>query len=145
MLTSLFMYLQPRDYEGRQQVLTRQREIVDGIGETILQGETAVLRALNEYGEIGKLGEPFHSPEDCKKLYDALAAAGYEEDILSTEHFDVDDPKQVICYLIGQAMGRLREGQPPESIFVVRSAMALNGVHPNRWQSTIDREILMNI
>lgn len=143
-LTQIFSILQPHDDNGDARLKARAREIASGMGETIAQGgDTGVLRALNEFGEIAKLDSRYISKEDCRALYNTLVAAGYEDDAFLGEHFTVDDADQMACYLIGQAMGELGAGNPPPGIFVVRSSMALNGVPYSDWQRVINREILM--
>lgn len=143
-LTQIFSIARPHDDQGDFRLKDRAREITEGIEETVAQGgDTAVLRALNEFGEIAKLGSRYTAPEDCRALYSALMAAGYEEDVLPGEHFNVNDADQIACYLIGQALSELGAGNPPPAIFVVRSSMALNGVPYSDWQRVIDQEILM--
>lgn len=142
-LTKIFTYQQPHEFEDRQKILDRQKTLLEGFSVTLGQGDEAVLRVLNEYGEIGQLERGFHAPEDCRSLYDALKGAGYEENVQLGEYFNAKDSGQIAVYLIGQAMVDLKEGQPPPGIFVVRSSLALNGVEPSEWQHVINREIIM--
>ncbi|MCB1592992.1 MAG: hypothetical protein KDI90_11140 [Alphaproteobacteria bacterium] len=143
MLTQIFMYQRPRSNRQQQEFLARQRTIVETLPETIGDGDVSVLRALNEYGAIARLGQDFHTSEHCLKLYETLIEGGYEISPQLGEYFDAGDDGQIALYLIGQAMEELREGRPPQGIFVTRSSMALNGVPPGEWQHVIDREILM--
>ena len=141
-LTNIFHYSQPQDYEDRKPLLERQKAIVDGFADTLRTDEAHVLLALNEYAAISHLAQMPQNAEDCRKLYEMLLAAGYEEDVQLGEYFKEDDADQIAIYLIGQALEDLREGKPPPSIFVTRSSMALKGVQPAEWQSVINREIL---
>ncbi|MGB3214334.1 MAG: hypothetical protein WBC26_06180, partial [Alphaproteobacteria bacterium] len=77
-LTKLFTFAQPDDEAGTEEILSRQDAIVGGIAETIQGGEKDVLRALNEYAEIGRLGQYFHSKRQCLILFGALHGAGYK-------------------------------------------------------------------
>lgn len=142
-LTKIFQYAQPQDYEERQPLLERQKALVEGFADTLRNDETHVMLALNEYGAIGNLTESLQNAEDCRRLYDQLVAAGYEESAQLGEYFNENDSDQIAIYLVGQAMKDLREGRPPAPIFVVRSSLALKGVEPSQWQSAINREILL--
>lgn len=143
-LTQIFSILQPHDDHGDSRLRARAHEIASGMAETVAQGgDTGVLRALNEFGEIAKLNSRYTQQEDCRAIYETLAAAGYEADVFLGEHFTVDDADQMACYLIGQAMAELGAGNPPPGIFLARSSMALNGVPYSDWQRVINREILM--
>lgn len=142
-LTQIFSYLQPRDDYTADKLKARQKEIVEGLADILTRSDLEVLRVLNEYAEIGKLGERFHSREDCLGIYGQLLAAGYEENVQGEAHFDPADSEQIACYLIGQALEDLKNGYSPAAIFVTRSSLALNGVPHEEWQNVINREILM--
>lgn len=141
-LTNIFQYSQPQDHEDREPLLERQKAIVDGFADTLRTDEAHVLLALNEYAAISHLAQMPQNAEDCRKLYEMLLAAGYEENVQFGEYFREDDNDQIAIYLIGQALEDLGEGRPPAPIFVVRSSLALKGVEPSQWQSAINREIL---
>lgn len=140
-LTKLFSFTQPNDEAGTEEILTRQEAIVGDIAETLQGGEESVLRALNEYAEICRLGEYFRSQRQGLILYGALHGAGYKAGANTEADFKPDDPKNVARYLIGQAMHDLAAGNPPSGTFVTQSSLALNAVHPSRWQDTVDAEM----
>lgn len=140
-LTQLFTFTQPNDEAGTEEILSRQDAIVGDIAEVIQGGEQSVLRALNEYGEICRLGQYFHSQRQCLILFGALHGAGYKVNENSNADFNADDPKNVARFLIGQAMHDLGAGTPPSGTFIAQSSMALNAVHPSRWRDTVDAEM----
>ncbi|MBK9584788.1 MAG: hypothetical protein KA099_04995 [Alphaproteobacteria bacterium] len=140
-LTKLFTFAQPDDEAGTEEILSRQDAIVGGIAETIQGGEKDVLRALNEYAEIGRLGQYFHSKRQCLILFGALHGAGYKAGANTDAALKPDDSKNVARYLIGQAMHDLGAGNPPSGTFITQSSMALNSVPPSKWRDTVDAEM----
>ncbi len=140
-LTKLFTFAQPDDEAGTEEILSRQEEIVGDIAETFQGGEESVLRALNEYAEIGRLGQYFHSKRQCLILFGALHGAGYKAGANTDAAFKPDDSKNVARYLIGQAMHDLGAGNPPSGTFITQSSMALNSVPPSKWRDTVDAEM----